>query len=58
VDAEEWLSTADTRQGSWWPDFADWLSERSGSDRSAPTELGGRGHRPLTEAPGTYVFEN
>jgi polyhydroxyalkanoate synthase len=58
ADAEEWLATADTHQGSWWPDFADWLSKRSGPDRTAPTELGGRGHRTLTEAPGTYVFEN
>ena len=57
-DAEQWLATADTQQGSWWPDYAAWLGQRCGSDRPAPTELGSRSRRPLTDAPGTYVFEN
>ena len=57
-DAQQWLQSAHTSQGSWWPDFAAWLGERCGADTAAPTELGGGGLRPLAEAPGTYVFEN
>ena len=58
VDAPQWLQSAHTQQGSWWPDFAAWLGERSGAPTPAPTELGGGGLRPLAEAPGTYVYEN
>jgi polyhydroxyalkanoate synthase len=57
-DAQQWLRSANTEKGSWWPDFADWLGERSGSTSPAPQQLGGGGLRPLAEAPGTYVFEN
>ena len=57
VDAQRWLQSARTQQGSWWPDFAAWLAERSGAPKAAPTELGGGGLRPLAEAPGTYVYE-
>jgi polyhydroxyalkanoate synthase len=58
VDAQQWLQSARPQQGSWWPDFAAWLAERSGALKAAPTELGGGGLRPLAEAPGTYVYEN
>ena len=46
-----------TGQGSWWPDFVDWLRPRSGGERRAPRRLGGRGYPPLVPAPGTYVFD-
>jgi polyhydroxyalkanoate synthase len=42
--------------GSWWPDYVEWLGERSGDLRPAPKKLGGSGHRALGKAPGTYVF--
>jgi polyhydroxyalkanoate synthase len=51
-----WLKSAETVQGSWWPDFMDWLGDRSGEEVPAPTSLGG----PLdllADAPGTYVFD-
>jgi len=57
-DPQQWLASAGTEQGSWWPDFAAWLAERSGALKAAPSELGGGGLRPLAEAPGTYVYEN
>jgi polyhydroxyalkanoate synthase subunit PhaC len=44
-------------QGSWWPDYLAWLSERSGPDRDAPQELGGAGLVPLDPAPGVYVLD-
>ena len=55
-DPEEWLASADTVQGSWWPDFVTWLGERCGDEVAAPTDLAG-GLEELTDAPGTYVFD-
>ncbi|MGZ4604595.1 MAG: PHA/PHB synthase family protein [Blastococcus sp.] len=55
-DPAEWLSGAETVQGSWWPDFTAWLGERSGEEIPAPTSLGGP-LPELGEAPGTYVFD-
>jgi polyhydroxyalkanoate synthase subunit PhaC len=63
AEAQRWLDGATTQQGSWWPDFVDWLAQRSGPDRRAPRRLGraGRsgepGFPPLIEAPGTYVLD-
>ena len=54
----DWLKTAHSEQGSWWPDMLAWLGDRCGADKPAPTELGGGGLRPLAAAPGTYVFGN
>jgi polyhydroxyalkanoate synthase subunit PhaC len=58
ADAHAWLKTAETRQGSWWPDLAAWLGERCGPGKRAPARLGDGGLRPLVEAPGTYVFDS
>jgi polyhydroxyalkanoate synthase len=54
--ADEWLAGAQARQGSWWEDWADWIGERAGARRKPP-RLGSRKHRPLEDAPGTYVHE-
>ena len=54
----DWLKTAHSEQGSWWPDMLAWLGDRCGADKPAPTELGDGGLRPLAAAPGTYVFDN
>jgi polyhydroxyalkanoate synthase subunit PhaC len=58
ADAPAWLETAETRQGSWWPDWLAWLGERCGPEKRAPARLGGGGLRPLVEAPGTYVLDS
>jgi polyhydroxyalkanoate synthase subunit PhaC len=55
ADPEAWLAGASATPGTWWDDWAGWLAARSGADRRAPKRLGGRGHRPLESAPGTYV---
>jgi polyhydroxyalkanoate synthase len=55
ASAEEWLVGAETRPGSWWPDYLAWLGERSGELRSAPKTLGSKKHQALAKAPGTYV---
>jgi len=53
----EWLKTAETEQGRWWPSMLTWLGDRCGPEKPAPSELGGGGLRPLIDAPGTYVFD-
>jgi polyhydroxyalkanoate synthase len=55
-DPQEWLASAETVQGSWWPDFMSWLGERAGEEIPAPTSLGGE-LEELGDAPGTYVFD-
>jgi polyhydroxyalkanoate synthase len=57
ADPQAWLRAAESHDGSWWPDFDAWLAERCGGSVDAPEVLGGHGLEPLTEAPGTYVFE-
>jgi polyhydroxyalkanoate synthase len=57
ADADDWLASATQTPGSWWEDWTVWLAERAGSERDAPGALGGPGHRPLEDAPGTYVRE-
>jgi polyhydroxyalkanoate synthase len=58
ADPQDWLRTAHTEQGSWWPDLLAWLGERCGSDKPTPQNLGGAGLPPLIDAPGTYVFDS
>src|SRR5580658_10314159 len=57
-DPQEWLRIAETCHGSWWPDYADWLSVRTGDEKAAPAELAGGGLEPIGEAPGTYVYDH
>jgi polyhydroxyalkanoate synthase len=57
ADPAEWLRTAETELGSWWPNLLAWLGDRCGPDKPAPDELGGGGLRAIIEAPGTYVFD-
>ncbi len=58
ADPEAFLETAAKLPGSWWPDYVDWLQQRSGELQPAPKQLGGGGHRALGNAPGTYVLES
>jgi poly[(R)-3-hydroxyalkanoate] polymerase subunit PhaC len=57
ADAQDWLHSATTTQGSWWDDYATWLGSRCGTTQAARRRLGGRGLPPLIEAPGTYVLD-
>jgi polyhydroxyalkanoate synthase len=54
---DDWLASAQKHEGSWWPDWIAWLSERSGEQIPAPKQVGSEGFPPLTPAPGTYVLE-
>ena len=56
-DHREWLAQAETVQGSWWPDYTTWLTDRSGDMKQAPRTLGSAKFRPMDPAPGTYVLQ-
>jgi polyhydroxyalkanoate synthase subunit PhaC len=58
VGADTWLATQDPKPGSWWPEWARWLSEH-GSHRVPPPSMGAplRGLPSLGPAPGAYVLE-
>jgi polyhydroxyalkanoate synthase len=56
-DANEWWKRARSQTGSWWPDYASWLAERSGWEKKAPAALGTPIFAALGTAPGTYVFD-
>ena len=55
-ESDAWLAQAAVRPGSWWPDYVEWLSTRSGDLVPAPKTLGSRAHRAMGKAPGTYVY--
>ncbi len=57
ADPEEWFAAATEHSSSWWLYWRDWITKRSGDLRTAPESLGSAQHPPLTDAPGTYVFE-
>ena len=54
-DAEQWLSSAQSVPGSWWPDWSKWLQRHSGSLVPKPNEPGNNRYRPIEPAPGRYV---
>jgi polyhydroxyalkanoate synthase len=58
IDSDTWLERATTKDGSWWPEWADWLAMRS-SARIAPPDTGApaQGLVALGPAPGTYVYQ-
>jgi polyhydroxyalkanoate synthase subunit PhaC len=57
ADPREFLATATTESGSWWPHYSAWLAARSGSLRKARVRLGRKGYEVLATAPGTYVHD-
>lgn len=54
--AEDWLEEAQQYPGSWWEDWSAWLIKRSGGKKAARKTLGNSRHKPMGDAPGTYVF--
>jgi polyhydroxyalkanoate synthase subunit PhaC len=52
AEPEEWARMAPRTPGSWWPEWARWLAERSGAP-VAPPPMGAA----LCDAPGTYVLQ-
>lgn len=56
ADPKEWFDASARHEGSWWEDWAEWIGARSG-ERVKPPRMGSRKHRPVGDAPGTYVLE-
>ena len=54
--AEAWKAGAAEHGGSWWEDWTNWLSERSG-EKVDPPGIGSERYPPIEDAPGTYVKE-
>ncbi len=54
--AEEWLSSARSAPGSWWPHWYQWLAPHSGVHRGARTKLGSKKYPVIEPAPGRYVL--
>jgi polyhydroxyalkanoate synthase len=59
VGPDAWLERNAERQGSWWPEWADWLAGKSSGTRPSPKALGAaaRGFPPIEAAPGPYVHQ-
>ncbi|MEY9768169.1 polyhydroxyalkanoate synthase [Sinorhizobium fredii] len=59
VSADEWAAAATSKDGSWWPDWVEWLAGHSAPRRVAPPVIGApqRGYPPIDDAPGTYVHQ-
>ena len=55
-DPRAWFHDAMRRDGSWWPQWIEWIGQRSGSLKPPRTELGNASYPPLGPAPGTYVM--
>jgi len=53
-DPEDWLSKAAEHPGSWWPEWAKWLSKHSGE--KVPARVPGDGKlKVIEDSPGSYV---
>jgi polyhydroxyalkanoate synthase len=57
VSADEYLTSAEQHDGSWWPSWQHWLAIHSPSARTAPPDIGNAaaGYAVLRDAPGDYV---
>ncbi|WP_218509632.1 alpha/beta fold hydrolase [Variovorax sp. dw_308] len=56
-DAEAWTAGATRIDGSWWPNWMDWMHRRSGDKVRAPAKLGSAKNKPGVAAPGEYVMQ-
>jgi polyhydroxyalkanoate synthase len=52
---DRWLDAAEQQSGTWWQHWAEWVSERAGEERKAPSALGSRRYPSIEAAPGSYV---
>lgn len=58
VDPDSWRAATAVQKGSWWPEWQNWLAQRSGTP-VPPPPLGRAevGYPPLCAAPGRYVHQ-
>ena len=53
-DPDKWLEAARFREGSWWPDWSEWLAKRAGRKVTARQPGDGK-LAAIEDAPGSYV---
>jgi polyhydroxyalkanoate synthase len=59
LDPDAWFERTPLKEGSWWPEWHDWLTRHSeGMALPPPMGNGERGYVPLERAPGTYVKQS
>lgn len=58
IPPEHWCQQAPTHEGSWWPEWSQWLARHSGV-KTSPPAMGApeRGYDVLGDAPGQYIFQ-
>lgn len=58
LSPDAWKKTAPSKEGSWWPEWQNWLLGFSG-EKIVPPKIGdkAKGYPILGDAPGTYVFK-
>ncbi|HWD32511.1 MAG TPA: class II poly(R)-hydroxyalkanoic acid synthase [Pseudomonas sp.] len=54
-DPRAWFYDAKQIDGSWWPQWLEWIQARSGTQRETLMTLGDQNYPPMDPAPGTYV---
>jgi polyhydroxyalkanoate synthase len=54
--ADDWLKHAQANEGSWWPNWHNWLLKQSSDQNKSPKNLGNQNYSPICNAPGEYVF--
>ncbi|MCW0919354.1 class II poly(R)-hydroxyalkanoic acid synthase [Pseudomonas glycinis] len=54
-DPRAWYYDARHVDGSWWPQWLEWVAQRSGALNETRTTLGNPNYPPMEAAPGTYV---
>jgi len=54
-DPQAWAQQAETREGSWWPDWNNWIRQLTNDETVAARIAGQGGLDVIEDAPGTYV---
>jgi polyhydroxyalkanoate synthase subunit PhaC len=59
IDPDSYCANAPAKQGSWWPEWVGWLTDRSRPPSRTPA-MGApqSGYPPLGDVPGLYVLED
>lgn len=56
MDPDHWFESHPRKEGSWWPEWGNWLAAQSGA-RVAPPKTGNARYPELCAAPGSYVLQ-
>jgi polyhydroxyalkanoate synthase subunit PhaC len=54
-DPRAWYYDAQKQEGSWWPQWLEWIQQRSGEQRETIFSIGSNKYPAMEAAPGTYV---